>query len=53
MANKDLKTRKPIGSAIDINLYNALKKYSDETKIPVSKLLDMGIEMLLKKRGVI
>ena len=48
MANKDLKTRTPIGSAVDKELYNKLKKYSKDTGIPISKLLDKSISMFLK-----
>ena len=33
-------------SAIDKDLYNWLKEYSKETKIPISKLLDKSIELL-------
>jgi len=33
-------------SAVDKDLYNWLKEYSKETKIPVSKLLDKSIELL-------
>ena len=51
MGNRNLKTRTAIGSAIDIDLYNKLKDYSSETKIPISRLLDMAIELLLEKRG--
>ena len=46
MVRKDLKNRTPIGSAIDNNLYNWLKEYSKESKIPMSKLLDKAIELL-------
>ena len=49
MANKDLKNRTPIGSAVDKELYEKLKKYSKETGIPISKLLDSAIELLLAK----
>ena len=48
MANKDLKNRTPIGSAIDKNLYEKLKNYSKETSIPISKLLDKAIKMFLE-----
>ena len=33
-------------SAVDKDLYNWLKEYSKETKIPISKLLDKSIELL-------
>ena len=48
MANKDLKTRTPISNAVETELWNEFKKYSDETKIPISKLLDKAIELFLK-----
>ena len=48
MANKDLKNRTPIGSAVDKKLYEQLKEYSKESGIPISKLLDRAIENLLK-----
>lgn len=46
-----LKNRTRIGSAIDKELYNKLQLLSRETKIPISKLLDEAIELLLKKRS--
>ncbi|AEB77224.1 ribbon-helix-helix domain-containing protein [Clostridium botulinum C/D] len=48
MGNKQLKTRTPIGSAIDTKLYNKLKAYSKETGIPISKLLDKSISLFLE-----
>ena len=48
LANKDLKTRTPMSNAIDTKLLNKLKDYSNETSIPISKLLDKAIELLLK-----
>lgn len=48
MANKDLKTRTPISNAVNTELLNKLKNYSKETEIPISKLLDKAIELLLK-----
>ena len=48
MANKDLKTRTPISNAVNTKLLNRLKNYSKETGIPISKLLDKAIELLLK-----
>ena len=50
MGRNDLKTRTPIGSAIDINLSKKLDELSKDTKIPKSKLLDEAIELLLEKR---
>lgn len=46
-----LKNRTRIGSAIDKELYDKLQQLSKETKVPISKLLDEAIELLLKKRG--
>ena len=37
--------------SISTELYLALKKYSDESKIPMSRLIDMGIELILRERG--
>lgn len=48
MANKNLKNRTPIGSAIDKKIYEELKLYSKKTGIPISKLLDKSIELYLK-----
>ena len=48
MARSDLKTRTPIGSAVDKELYNQLKEYSSNTQIPMSKLLDKAIRLLLE-----
>lgn len=48
MANKDLKNRVTIGSAIDKQLHKQLKEYSLKSGIPISKLLDKAIELLLE-----
>ncbi|MGG0308305.1 ribbon-helix-helix domain-containing protein [Priestia megaterium] len=48
---RGLKTRKPLSNAVKIELYERLKQLSDESKVPMSKLLDEAIEDLLKKRG--
>ena len=48
MANKDLKTRTPMSNAIDTKLLDKLKEYSQQTSIPISKLLDKAIELFLK-----
>lgn len=48
IANKDLKTRTPISNAVNTELLNQLKDYSKETGIPISKLLDKAIKLLLK-----
>lgn len=46
-----LKNRVRIGSAIDKDLYNKLQELSRETKVPISKLLDEAIELLMQKRS--
>lgn len=51
MNSRGLKNRKPLSSAIKIELHDGLKKLSDETKVPISKLLDEAIEDLLTKRN--
>jgi len=45
----DLTTRVRIGNAIDKKLFEQLKKLSQETMIPMSKLLDRGIELVLEE----
>ena len=44
-----LKNRIRISNAIDKDLYEKLKKMSEETMVPMSKLLDKAIELLLKE----
>lgn len=44
-----LKTRTRISNAIDSELFIKLQALSKETMIPMSKLLDRGIELLLKE----
>jgi hypothetical protein len=46
LARKDLKNRVPIGSAIDKELYQWLKEYSNQSSVPISKLLDKAIQLL-------
>lgn len=48
MGNKQLKNRVPIGSAVDKELYEKIKKYSIETGIPLSKILDKAILLFLE-----
>lgn len=45
----DLTTRVRIGNAVDKELFGKLKQLSDETMIPMSKLLDKGIELVIKE----
>ena len=42
----DLTTRVRIGNAVDKELFEKLKQLSKETMIPMSKLLDKGIELV-------
>jgi len=44
-----LKTRTRISNAIDTELLEKLKQLSKETMVPLSKLLDKGIELVLKE----
>lgn len=48
MARSDLKTRTPLGSAVKTELLEELRAYSKKTDIPISKLLDRAIAMLLE-----
>lgn len=43
-----LRYRTRIGSAIDIDLHKKLKLLSKETGIPISKLLDQAIKLILQ-----
>ena len=45
----DLATRIRIGNAVDKKLFEQLKQLSQETMIPMSKLLDRGIELVLEE----
>lgn len=47
--NRGLKNRTPISNAVDNHLYEQLKQLSKETMIPISKLLDKGIELVIKE----
>lgn len=48
-SNSDLKNRERYTASFDSELLAALKKLSKETMIPLSKLLDKSIELLLKE----
>lgn len=45
----DLTTRVRIGNAVEKKLFEKLKQLSKDTMIPMSKLLDRGIELVLKE----
>lgn len=46
--NRGLKNRIAISTAIDKELYKKLKDYSNQTSIPISKLIDKSIAMYLE-----
>lgn len=52
MNKRGLKNRTAISNAVNTELLNKLKKLSSETLIPMSKLLDIAIELVLKEYGV-
>lgn len=45
-----LTNRERISTSIDKELYRKLKKLSEKTKVPISRLFDEAIEDLLNKR---
>lgn len=47
---RGLKNRTPLSNAIKTELYEGIRELSNETKVPISRLLDEAIEDLLKKR---
>jgi post-segregation antitoxin (ccd killing protein) len=49
MGNPKLRNRVIPNSAVDKELYNKLRELSKETKIPISRLLDKAIELLLEE----
>jgi predicted transcriptional regulator len=46
-----LKNRSQFSSTLDNDLKKKLKELSDDTKVPISKLLDESVELLLKHRA--
>ncbi|MEK4907331.1 ribbon-helix-helix domain-containing protein [Niallia sp. FSL M8-0099] len=52
MAKKVLKNRSQITSTLRNELYDQLKELSNDTDIPISKLLDQAVELLFEKRGM-
>lgn len=44
-----LKTRVRISNAVDVELWEKMRKLSDDTMIPISKLLDIGIQLVLNE----
>lgn len=54
MSNQ-LRNRKKIASTIRNDLHSSLKEIANETEIPISKLLDKAIELLIndmKQKGL-
>lgn len=49
MPNPNLKNRVVPNSAVNKELYEKVKELSKETGVPISKLLDKAIELLLKE----
>lgn len=47
--NRGLKRRTPISNAVETGLYEQLKQLSKETMIPMSRLLDKAIGLLLEE----
>ncbi len=47
--NRGLKTRTPISNAVDSKLYEELKELSNKTMIPISRLLDRAITLVLEE----
>ena len=48
---KDLATRERVNVVLATERIAALRAYSQETKVPVSRLLDEAIDLLREKRG--
>jgi len=47
---KQLKNRTAFTSTLDNKLHQKLRELHEETKVPISKLLDEAVELLIKKR---
>ena len=47
----DLKTRTRIGNTLDTKLLKMLKELSNDTRIPMSRLLDEAVEDLIQKHN--
>ena len=46
MGTKDLKNRVAVSTTVKTDLHEWVKQYSQETSIPISKLMDKAIELL-------
>lgn len=49
--NRGLKNRTAVSTAIDNEIYRKVKEYSDETSIPISKIIDKALKMYLETVG--
>jgi hypothetical protein len=49
--DRGLKTRKPFSNSLRNDLDEKFRKLHETTDVPMSKLLDQAIELLLKKHG--
>jgi len=45
--NRGLKNRTAMSSAVDTEVWSKVKAHSDETGIPISKILDKALTMYL------
>ena len=48
MPNNELKNRVRFSTTLDKSAYEKLKRYSNETMIPISKLMDIAISKLVE-----
>lgn len=48
---RELKTRTPLGVAVDNEVYKSLKEYSESTGIPMSKVIDKAVTEYLKEHA--
>jgi len=46
---RGLKTRTPISNAVKTELYEELQKLSKDTMIPISRLMDRAIELVIEE----
>lgn len=55
MSDRKIKKREPIGSTLKADLFDELRKLSEETGFPISRLLDRAVELLIqdfKEKGM-
>ena len=50
MAKKVLKNRTQFTSTLQNELYEEIKQISDETKVPISRLFDEAVKLLMDKK---